>query len=171
MSKHSTRSGDDPALLGRFAQLREKAQARTGQRFPIIVIQEAGLDGFWIDRVLQKEGIESHIVDPASIATKAPPIAYQLTKPITTSHTAISVPPNFPVLCAVFSEFWNGPFTKSGRTVGTWCPAPMFYARGRIRHVGKLVSVRSGTSDSMSTIEAAPVKFDHPVEARSPLFG
>jgi transposase len=69
MSKHSVRSGDVPALLGRFAQLREKAQARTGQRFPIIVIQEAGLDGFWIDRVLQKEGIESHIVDPASIAT------------------------------------------------------------------------------------------------------
>src|SRR5437016_6326602 len=69
MSKHSMRSGDVPALLGRFAQLTEKAQARTGQRFPIIVMQEAGLDGFWIHRVLQKEGIESHIVDPASIAT------------------------------------------------------------------------------------------------------
>ncbi len=69
MSKHSMRSGDVPALLERFAQFREKAQARTGQRFPIIVIQEAGLDGFWIDRVLQKEEIESHIVDPASIAT------------------------------------------------------------------------------------------------------
>ena len=36
---------------------------------PIIVIQEAGLDGFWIHRVLQAEGIESHVVDPASIAT------------------------------------------------------------------------------------------------------
>jgi transposase len=33
------------------------------------VIQEAGLDGFWIHRVLQGEGIESYIVDPASIAT------------------------------------------------------------------------------------------------------
>ncbi|RWO16911.1 MAG: transposase, partial [Mesorhizobium sp.] len=31
--------------------------------------QEAGLDGFWIHRVLETEGIESHIVDPASIAT------------------------------------------------------------------------------------------------------
>ena len=37
--------------------------------FPIIVIQEAGLDGFWIHRVLQSEGIESHVVDPASILT------------------------------------------------------------------------------------------------------
>ena len=35
----------------------------------IIVIQEAGLDGFWIHRVLQAEGIESYVVDPASIAT------------------------------------------------------------------------------------------------------
>jgi len=40
---------------------------RTGQTFPIIVIQEAGRDGFWIDLVLQKEAIESHAVDPASI--------------------------------------------------------------------------------------------------------
>jgi transposase len=69
MSKHSMRGGDVAALLARFAQLREKAQARTGQCFPIIVIQEAGLDGFWIDRVLQREEIESHVVDPASIAT------------------------------------------------------------------------------------------------------
>jgi len=27
------------------------------------------LDGFWIHRVLQNEGIESHVVDPASVAT------------------------------------------------------------------------------------------------------
>ena len=33
------------------------------------MIQEAGLDGFWIHRALENEGIESHVVDPASIAT------------------------------------------------------------------------------------------------------
>jgi transposase len=69
MSKHAVRSGDIAALLARLSQLQEKARARTGQVFPIIVIQEAGLDGFWIHRVLQTEGIESHVVDPASIAT------------------------------------------------------------------------------------------------------
>jgi transposase len=37
--------------------------------FPVIVIQAAGLDGFRIHRVLANEGIESHVVDPASIAT------------------------------------------------------------------------------------------------------
>ena len=68
MSKHSVRGGDVAGLLMRFAQLQEKACARTGQMFPIIAIQEAGLDGFWIHRVLESEGIESHVVDPASIA-------------------------------------------------------------------------------------------------------
>ena len=69
MSKHSVRAGDIAGLLRRFAQLKEKARARTGWDFPIITIQEAGLDGFWIHRVLQSEEIESHVVDPASIAT------------------------------------------------------------------------------------------------------
>ena len=69
MSKHSVRGGDSAGLLERFAQLREKARARTGKHFAVIVIQEAGLDGFWIHRVLQKEGIERHVVDPGSIAT------------------------------------------------------------------------------------------------------
>lgn len=39
-----------------------------GKFVPVIVIQEAGLDGFWIHRVLHGNGIESHVVDPASIA-------------------------------------------------------------------------------------------------------
>jgi transposase len=69
MSKHTLPAGDIGALLARFSELRQKALTRTGRSFPIIVIQEAGLDGFWIHRVLEKEGIESYVVDPASIAT------------------------------------------------------------------------------------------------------
>jgi transposase len=69
MSQHAVRGGDMSRLLECFARLRDKARARTGKLFPLVVIQEAGLDGFWIDRVLQNEGIESHVVDPASIAT------------------------------------------------------------------------------------------------------
>jgi transposase len=67
MSKHSVEAGDVAALLRRFSVLKEKAFARTGTSFPVIVIQEAGLDGFWIHRMLRSEGIESHVVDPASI--------------------------------------------------------------------------------------------------------
>src|SRR6202166_2714987 len=69
MSKHSVSAGDIAALLARFSELRRKTCARTGKSFPIVVIQEAGLDGFWIHRVLLSEGIESHVVDAASIAT------------------------------------------------------------------------------------------------------
>jgi transposase len=69
MSKHTIKAGDTGELLKLFAQLRHKAQARTGESYPIITVQEAGLDGFWLHRLLQQEGIESHVVDPASIAT------------------------------------------------------------------------------------------------------
>src|ERR1700730_17463668 len=61
MSKHSVSAGDIAALLSRFSELKQKAFAWMGQSFPIIVIQEAGLDGFWIHRVVQSEGIESHV--------------------------------------------------------------------------------------------------------------
>ena len=33
-----------------------------------MIIQEAGLDGFWVHRLLDSNSIESHVVDPASIA-------------------------------------------------------------------------------------------------------
>ena len=55
MSKHSLRAGDVAALLARFSELQEKALARTGKSFPIIAVQEAGLDGFWLHRVLERE--------------------------------------------------------------------------------------------------------------------
>jgi transposase len=69
MSKHSLPAGDLAGLITRFRQLQDKAFARARRRFPIITIQEAGLDGFWIHRALQAEGIESYVVDAASIAT------------------------------------------------------------------------------------------------------
>jgi transposase len=69
MSRHSVDAGDVSGLLRRFAELRRKAAGRTGRDFPIITIQEAGLDGFWIHRMLEGEGIESHVVDAASILT------------------------------------------------------------------------------------------------------
>lgn len=43
--------------------------ARMDQLYPLVVIHESGLDGFWLGRVLSKQaGIESHIVEAASIA-------------------------------------------------------------------------------------------------------
>ena len=69
MSKHSVPAGDIGDLLARLRSLQERVRARTKQLPPLVVIQEAGLEGFWIHRVLTKNGIESHVVDPASVAT------------------------------------------------------------------------------------------------------
>lgn len=68
MSKRELAAGDLAGLLGHFGQLQAKAQARTGGRYAIVSIQEAGLDGYWLHRALAAEDVESHIVDPASIA-------------------------------------------------------------------------------------------------------
>src|ERR1044072_4306627 len=69
MSKHVLTAGDVGGLLGQLDAIRSRAEAKTGRVFPFVSIQEAGLDGFWIHRVLHREGIDSHVVDPASIAT------------------------------------------------------------------------------------------------------
>src|SRR3984885_1313406 len=66
MSRHSVEAGDLAGLLARFWAIREKASARTGISYPIIVIQEAGLDGFWIHRALEQEGIGSQVVAGAA---------------------------------------------------------------------------------------------------------
>src|SRR5258708_28046190 len=69
MSKHSVRGCDVAGLLERFDQLQEKARARTGQRFPIIVIHEDGLDGIWINRQINTVVPEIHVLVPSSTAT------------------------------------------------------------------------------------------------------
>src|SRR3954453_6525924 len=68
VSKRTIAAGDGRALLDRLAGLREKAERRIGKPVKVVVIQEAGLDGFWLHRLLEASGIESHVVDPASIA-------------------------------------------------------------------------------------------------------
>ncbi len=68
MSKHSVTGGDGPALLDLLARLRAKTEERTGASARLVVIQEAGLDGFWVHRLLTANAIESHVVEPASIA-------------------------------------------------------------------------------------------------------
>jgi transposase len=68
LSRHALEAGSAGALLAHFTSLQAKAQARSGRLYRIVAIHEAGLDGFWLHRVLVAEGVESHIVDAASIA-------------------------------------------------------------------------------------------------------
>lgn len=67
-SKHVVAGGDSVSLLDLLARLKAKAEQRCGKPVGVMVIQEAGLDGFWIHRLLIDSGIESHVVDAASIA-------------------------------------------------------------------------------------------------------
>lgn len=56
------------ALLGLLARLRARVERHAAPPVRIVTIQEAGFDGFWIHRLLQANAIESHVVEPASIA-------------------------------------------------------------------------------------------------------
>ena len=67
-SKHVAEGGDGVGLLDLLSRSRAKAEQRYGVQVKAIVIQEAGLDGFWIHRLLLANGIESQVVDAASIA-------------------------------------------------------------------------------------------------------
>jgi transposase len=68
LSKHVVIGGDGGALLNLLGRLRAAAERRGGMAVQVVVIQEAGLDGFWLHRLLEANEIESHVVDPASIA-------------------------------------------------------------------------------------------------------
>ena len=67
-SKHVVEGGDGADLIELLSRSMAKAEQRYGVQVKAIVIQEAGLDGFWIYRLLLANGIESHVVDAASIA-------------------------------------------------------------------------------------------------------
>ena len=53
VSKRTVSAGDGRALLDLLAGLREKAERRIGKPVKVVVIQEAGLDGFWLHRLLE----------------------------------------------------------------------------------------------------------------------
>ena len=67
-SRHLVEGGDGAGLIDLLSRSRAKAEQRYGVPVKAIVIQEAGLEEFWIHRLLIANGIESHVVDAASIA-------------------------------------------------------------------------------------------------------
>jgi len=71
MSKYSIAAGDAPKLLALLARLRGRAEQLVGGSLNVVVIQEAGLDGFWVHRSLEANDIESHVVGRRVEATTA----------------------------------------------------------------------------------------------------
>jgi transposase len=68
LSKRWVTGGDGAALLALLAELQSMAERRLGRPVRVVTIHEAGLDGFWLHRLLQANGHESHVVDAGSIA-------------------------------------------------------------------------------------------------------
>lgn len=68
MSRREVTGGDLHGLLDLIAKAKAKAETASGGPVEVIVIQEVGMDAFWLHRALEKEGIESWLVDPASIS-------------------------------------------------------------------------------------------------------
>jgi transposase len=67
ISKYRMEAGDHESLLKLLSRLKAEAERRCGQPAKMVSIHEAGLDGFWIHRLLETNGMESHVVDAASI--------------------------------------------------------------------------------------------------------
>jgi transposase len=66
MSRYTIDGGDLPALSGRLAAARSKAE-RSGKPVRIVACYEAGLDGHWLHHWLTEQGVISYEVDPSSI--------------------------------------------------------------------------------------------------------
>ncbi len=67
-SKHGVAACDGPGLLALLDRLRRRAEQRRHGPVGIVVMQEAGRDGFWVHRLLEAHGVRSQVVDPSSIA-------------------------------------------------------------------------------------------------------
>ena len=67
ISLHSLAAGEVAGLLALFTRMRERAEAQCGTSVEVVCCYEAGYDGFWLQRLLAGHGIQTHVVDPASI--------------------------------------------------------------------------------------------------------
>ncbi len=67
LSRFTVPARDTEKVLSLLTTQREQAERRTGRPVRIVSIYEAGLDGFWLHRWLETQGVESHVVDAASI--------------------------------------------------------------------------------------------------------
>ncbi len=60
-------AGNGAALLELLARLRRQVATALKRPVAIVSCYEAGYDGFWLHRLLEAEGVRSHVFDPASV--------------------------------------------------------------------------------------------------------
>ena len=69
ISRHKVPAGDSAKLIAHLEQARSRVQQETDAPVAVMACYEAGRDGFWLHRVLQDNGIDNQVVDPASLLT------------------------------------------------------------------------------------------------------
>ncbi len=66
-SLHPIKGGDAEGLMVKLSAARERVAKVTGQTPTVTLCYEAGYDGFWLARFLEKRGIECLVMEPASL--------------------------------------------------------------------------------------------------------
>jgi transposase len=63
---HRITGGDATGFLALLSTLRRRGAVRQGEPVDIVCCFEAGRDGFWLHRLLTRQGIETHVLEPTS---------------------------------------------------------------------------------------------------------
>jgi transposase len=67
ISCHGIAGGDISALLALIGRYRRQAEERLKRPVRVVSCYEAGYDGFWLHRLFRANGVENHVMDPASL--------------------------------------------------------------------------------------------------------
>src|SRR4029078_1695081 len=67
VSQHRLDGGDADGLLALITRKRSQADVRLGGRARVVCCFEVGYDGFWLHRWLSARGIETRVLDAASL--------------------------------------------------------------------------------------------------------
>ena len=141
ISKFSTAAGNGDALIELLGRLQSRVEAAVEGPVGISVVQEAGLDGFWVHRLLEARGIKSHVVDPASIAVprRQRRAKTDVIDGETLLRTLLAWRRGEPRVCAMVVP--PSPDQEDRRRI---CRERAILLRERIRHVNRVKGLLSG---------------------------
>jgi transposase len=67
ISQYTLDGCDWTELLELMERVRTRVAREVGRPVEMISCYEAGYDGFWLHRLLERQGVLSHVIDPASV--------------------------------------------------------------------------------------------------------
>ena len=67
ISRYTLDGCDWKGLLELMERIRTRVAREVGRPVEMISCYEAGYDGFWLHRLLERQGVRNHVIDPASV--------------------------------------------------------------------------------------------------------